>query len=252
MPNLSAASSTLWMRRSVTSTPLTWTESKTMARDEFFADVRRAVSFIAPRVEADSPCTDTNYLQRMLRGADLWLTPKVVEAFDPEEFADVDEAVRDALHRAVEEFRRAAVTVNPREPALPEQRDAALSPFTRIVKIVQDLIRDDWVSASTALLAEAEDWAKEQGWPTRRFPKDITEDFIGKYKLDRLVYSAEAAQLALIPVGRFAPGTDGLFDLAVMPAYDSVMVVRERGRWFSHPLLEESRRQDWSKGAFVI
>ncbi len=222
-----------------------------MARDEFFADVRRAVSFMAPRVEADSPFTDTNYIQRMLRGADLWLSRKVVEAFRPDDFADVDGGVRDALVKAVDEFRSVAATVNPGEPTRSEQRDAALSPFTQIVKIVQDLVRDDWVSASTVLLAEAEDWAKEQGWPTRRFPKDVTEDFIGNYRLDKLVYSAEGAQLALIPVGRFAPWTDGMFDLAVMPAYDSVMVVRERGRWFIHPLPGEERRQDWSKDAFV-
>jgi hypothetical protein len=222
-----------------------------MARDEFFADIRRAVSFMAPRVEADRPFTDTNYIQRCLRGADLWLTPKVVEAFRKDDFSDVDEGVSDALTRAVNEFRRAAATVDPSQPALPAQRDAALSPFTQIVKIVQDLVRDDWLSASTALLAEAEEWAREHGWPTRRFPKDITEDFIGNYRLDRLVYSAEAAQLALIPVGRFAPGTDGQFDLAVMPAYDSVMVVRDKGRWFIHPLPGENRRQNWSKDAFV-
>ena len=57
----------------------------------------------------------------------------------------------------------------------------------------------------------------------------MTEDFIGQYKLDRLVYSAEGVQLALISVGRYAPGTEGMFDLAVMPAYDSVMVVRQGG-----------------------
>ena len=68
-----------------------------MARDEFFADVRRAVTFMAPRVQADSPFTDTNYIQKMLRGADLWLTRKVVEAFQPDDFADLDEGVRDAL-----------------------------------------------------------------------------------------------------------------------------------------------------------
>ena len=187
----------------------------------------------------------------MLRGSDLWLTRKVVEAFQPNDFGDLDEGVRDALIKAVDEFRRVSATVNPSEPALPEQRDAALSPFTQIVKIVQVLVRDDWVSASTALLNEAEVWAKEQDWPTRRFPKDITEDFIGNYRLDKLVYSAEGAQLALIPLGRFAPGTDGMFDLAVMPAYDSMMVVRDKGRWFIHPLPKEEGRQDWSKEAFI-
>ena len=222
-----------------------------MARDEFFADVRCAVTFMAPRVQADSPFTDTNYIQKMLRGTDLWLTPKVVEAFRPDDFADVDEGLRNDLSKAVKEFRQVAARVNSSEPALPEQRDAALSPFTQIVKIVQVLVRDDWVTASTALLAEAENWAKEQDWPTKRFFKDITEDFIGNYRLDKLVYSAEGAQLALIPVGRFAPGTDGMFDLAVMPAYDSVMVIREKGRWFIHPLPKEEGRQDWSKEAFT-
>jgi hypothetical protein len=51
-----------------------------MARDEFFRDIRRAVSFMAPRVETDSPFLDTNYIERMLRGADLWLSQKVVTA----------------------------------------------------------------------------------------------------------------------------------------------------------------------------
>jgi hypothetical protein len=222
-----------------------------MARDEFFADIRRAVSFMAPRVEAVSPFTDTNYIRRMLRGADLWLSREVVDAFRPDDFADVDRGVRDALIKEVNAFRRVAETVNPKEPTKPEQRDAALRPFTRIVKIVQKMVRDDWMSASAALLAEAEGWAREEGWPTRRFPKDITEDFIGNYRQDTLVYSAEGAQLALVPVGRFAPGTDGVFDLAVMPAYDSVMVVREKGRWFIHPLPGEEGRQDWSKGAFI-
>ncbi len=222
-----------------------------MARDEFIADVRRAVNFMAPRVEADSPFTDTSYIQKMLRGAYLWLNPKVVEAFQPEDYTDLGEGARNAMIKAVDEFRRVAATVKPSEPALPEQRDAALLPFTQIVKTVQAMVLDDWVSASTTLLAEAEGWAKQQDWPTRRFSKDITEDFIGNYRLDKLIYSVEGAQLALIPLGRFAPGTDGMFDLAVMPAYDSVMVVRKKDRWFIHPLSQEEGRQDWSKEAFV-
>ena len=79
----------------------------------------------------------------------------------------------------------------------------------------------------------------------------MTEDFIGTYKQERLVFAAEGAQLALVPVGRFAPGTEGLFDLAVMPAYDSVMVVRQGTRWFIHPLPGDEVRQDWSKEAFL-
>ena len=219
-----------------------------MARDEFFADVRRAVQFMAPRVEADIPFKDPSYIERMLRGTDLWLSTRVVAAFDP---ADFEGVVGNALGRAVAEFREVAVAVDPHEPTRQAQRDAALAPFQQIVQIVQNLVFEDWLAASTALIAEAESWAREEGWPTRRFPREVTEDFIGNYELDRLVYSTEGAQLALIPLSRFAPGTDGMFDLAVMPAYDSMMIVRERGQWFIHPLPGQDARQDWSKNAFV-
>jgi len=222
-----------------------------MARDEFFRDIRRAVSFMAPRVEADSPFTDVAYIERMLRGTDLWLAQCVVGAFRPEDFPELDNGTREGLAQAVKEFLDIARTVSPKEPAKLDQRDAAVRPFLHIVQVVQGLVRDDWMRASTNLLGEAEGWAKEEGWPTKRYAKEVTEDFIGKYKQERLVFSAEAQQLALVPVGRFVPGTDGAFDLAVMPAYDSVMVVRQRDRWFLHPLPEEDGRQNWSKETFV-
>ncbi len=221
-----------------------------MARDAFFRDIRRAVSFMAPRVEADSPLTDTGYIERMLRGTDMWLAQGVVEAFRPEDFPDLDEGARESLTRAVNEFLTVARAVPSKAPATTQQRDAALRPFIQIVQIVQGLLRDNWIQASTGLLREAEGWAKDADWPCKRYSKSISEDFIGTYKQDRLLFSAEGAQLALVPVGRFAPGTDGVFDLAVMPAYDSVMVVRQGNQWFIHPLPGEEGRQSWSKEAF--
>jgi hypothetical protein len=222
-----------------------------MARDDFFRDVRRGVSFMAPRVEADTPFIDTSYIEKMLKRTDMWLAQSVVAAFRPEDFPDLEEKEREQLTRAVSDFVTVARAVAPHGPATTEQRSAALEPFKFIVQIVQRLLRDDWMAACNKLLGEAQQWAKEAGWPSKRFSKDLTEDFIGTYKQDKLVFSAEGAQLALIPVGRFAPGTDGLFDLAVMPAYDSVMVVRQGNRWFIHPLPGDDGRQDWSKEAFL-
>lgn len=197
----------------------------------------------------DSNFTGFYDYEKEMRYSDTWLTPRVVDVFQPSDFDG--EAVQDQLIQAVDEFRRVAATVEPNRPARQDQRDAALASFIQIVRIVQDFVREDWVSASAALLAEAENWAKEQGWPTKRFSRTATEDFIGNYSLERLLYSAEGAQLALIPVGRFAPGTDGMFDLAVMPAYDSMMVVRQQGQWFVHPLPGQEGQQDWSQETFV-
>src|SRR5579871_4308351 len=104
-------------RRRKTSPTSRRTGGQAMARDEFFRDIRRAVSFMAPRVEADSPFTDTNYIERMLRGADLWLSQKAVEAFRPEDYADLDESTRQGLVRAVDKFLAVARTVPPNAPA---------------------------------------------------------------------------------------------------------------------------------------
>ena len=120
-----------------------------MARDDFFSDLRNAVTFMAPRVEADTPFTDTNYIQRLLRASDSWLSSKVVEKFQPNDFADIDEGVRDVLSKALEQFRD-ALKVKHNGPALPKPADAALPPFTQIVKIEQSLVLADWVSASSS------------------------------------------------------------------------------------------------------
>lgn len=223
-----------------------------MARDEFFADVRRAVQFMAPRVEPDSPFTDPDYIRKMLRMGDpshLWLSSGVVQAYRPEDYADDPREAE--LGAAVAGFREVAAKVDPQGPVRQQQLDDAIPPFVTIVRTVQDLVREDWLLASNALLDEAEGWAKSQDWPTKRYARPITEGFVGRYELDRLIYSTEGAQLALIPVGRFVPGTDGMLDLAVMPAYDSMNVVRRNRQWSIQPLPGEEGQEDWSRPAFI-
>ena len=71
-----------------------------MGRDVFFRDVRRAVSFMAPCVESDSPFTDPRYIERMLQGTDIWLARGTVTDFRPEDFPDLDERTREELSRS--------------------------------------------------------------------------------------------------------------------------------------------------------
>src|SRR4051812_38409222 len=101
-----------------------------MARDEFFQDIRRAVSSMTPRVKADSPLTDTCYIQRMLQGADLWLSQKVVEAFSPDDYPDLGDRGSADFAQAVTDFLTVAKTVQPTAPTKQEQRGAAIRPFT--------------------------------------------------------------------------------------------------------------------------
>ncbi len=75
---------------------------------------------------------------------------------------------------------------------------------------------------------------------------------MGTYELDRLIYSVMGSQMALIPVGRYTVRSRGVFDLAVMPAYESVMVSRTpSGKWTIDPLPGENKARRWNASHFV-
>jgi hypothetical protein len=48
-------------------------------------------------------------------------------------------------------------------------------------------VRDEWVAAVTALVAQIESWAQGTDWATRQYPKSITEDRLGTYTVPQLL-----------------------------------------------------------------
>ena len=222
-----------------------------MAKNPFFQNVWTAVKFLAPRVEADNPYTKPEEIERALRGATIWLTPKSVEGFEPEDFEDIPQQERQALATNVKAFREVGETVPANAPATAEQVQEALPRFLKIVVSVQKMMCDEWIEAASTLIDQARSWALTKEWPTKCYAKQISEDFLGTYELTKLVFAAEGSQLVLNPVGRFAPGADGMFDLAVLPDYESVMVVRKEERWQIHPLAKGDKRRMWSETAFI-
>ena len=61
-------------------------------REDFFLDVRRAVRIEQqPRVTFDADLFSEERISKALHGAALWLTPKVVEKYAPEEFEECPE-----------------------------------------------------------------------------------------------------------------------------------------------------------------
>jgi len=222
-----------------------------MPKDEFFQSVRTAVGFLAPRVEADNPLLAPAGLEKGLANATIWLTPKSVEGFDPSDFGDLSQAEQAALVENVERFVDVAGGVPSNQPAQPEEIVKALPHFRDIVSFVQKTMREEWMRAATDLLNEAEGWACAKDWPTQRYPKTIAEDLLGTYELEKLLFAAEGSQLVLNPLGRFAPRSDGIFDFAVLPVYESMMIVRQHGRWFIESPPDRDERREWSEMAFV-
>ncbi|HEY3997360.1 MAG TPA: hypothetical protein VGO93_00750 [Candidatus Xenobia bacterium] len=95
----------------------------------------------------------------------------------------------------------------------------------------------EWLDRLSALVNDVESWAKNLGWSTRRIEKPMEDSQIGKYKAPGLLMQEGTNRVLLEPIARSAPGTEGVVDLYLMPAYDDIATLSyEDGRWALHYL----------------
>ena len=85
-----------------------------------------------------------------------------------------------------------------------------------------DATRDEWLTNLYGLLAQVRRWTEESGWRTRVIEKSMKDSVLGQYKAPAMLMQRETVEVILDPVGRFAPGTDGVVDLYLLPAYDDI------------------------------
>jgi hypothetical protein len=102
-----------------------------------------------------------------------------------------------------------------------------------MVEIVTD--RAAWIQRVSDLVESVEGWAKDLGWSTKRIDKKIEDTRLGNHKAAGLVMQEDAVRVLLEPISAFAPGSDGLVDLYLMPGYDDIASLyhREDG-WHVH------------------
>lgn len=92
-----------------------------------------------------------------------------------------------------------------------------------------------WIERVAKLVADVEQWANELGWATKRVEKKLDDARIGAHRIPALLMQAETCRIILEPVGRSAPGTDGVVDLYLMPAYDDIAsIYHYEGHWNLH------------------
>ena len=72
------------------------------------------------------------------------------------------------------------------------------------------------------MLALVEAWARELDWSTRRIDKKMQDLQIGPYMATALLLQKETSRVLVDPIARSAPGTEGVVDLYLMPAYDDI------------------------------
>jgi hypothetical protein len=96
----------------------------------------------------------------------------------------------------------------------------------------------DWLARHSALVSSVETWMKDLDWATRRIETTLEDAQIGKYKAPALLMQEGIARILLEPIGRSAPGTEGVVDLYLMPAYDDIAsLYYYDGRWNLHHVL---------------
>ena len=83
-------------------------------------------------------------------------------------------------------------------------------------------VLEEWLDRLTGLVDLVEGWVKDRGWATRRISKRMEDSRLGDYRAPALIMQRDLVQIALEPIGRFAPRCDGVVDLYLMPEFDDI------------------------------
>ena len=83
-------------------------------------------------------------------------------------------------------------------------------------------LRDEWLERLTHLVSVVENYARELGWSTRRIETRMRDSDVGTYDAPALLLQEETTRILLEPIARVTPGSDGVVDLCLMPAYDDI------------------------------
>ncbi|HVA49954.1 MAG TPA: hypothetical protein VNH11_26545 [Pirellulales bacterium] len=224
--------------------------------EEFIREVRRAARIERrPTTITDSELVKANGASRALERAALWLSPKIVERYAPDDFAAWSGDDQHSLRQAVDDFRAVAAAVPSNKPATREQFSRGLDALDQLQRAVQCIVLSDWLESVERLTVQAEQWAREFGWQSRRERKQLEETVLGNYSLPQLQFYAEQHLYVLDPVARFVPGASGAFDLSIQPSYYLTSLYRDFDKvWHIHLDLKHGanggRVEPWSKGAF--
>ena len=91
--------------------------------------------------------------------------------------------------------------------------------------------RDDWTRQLRELIEKVDGWVRP-AWSTRVIEKAMHDSALGDYEAPGLLMQRDFSRVLLEPITRIAPGTGGVVDLYLMPAYDDIArLFRVEGEW---------------------
>jgi hypothetical protein len=204
-----------------------------------------------PSVITSSGLANPNVIAKTLHQGAPWLTPKIVENYDPAGFGDWPSELRQGLERAVEAFKAIAATVSANH-ATTEEFARGEEAFRGLLSSLREVVLAEWRRATDSVLASTESWAQEFGWVTKRVQKRLSETLLGTYQSSQLLMHAAPYLYVLDPVARFVPAAAGAFDLSLQPSFNTISLYRDfDGVWYAHHSVGDDpgtgKRDQWSK-----
>ena len=118
----------------------------------------------------------------MIHSADLWLTKKSVEGFDPADFANWPKQELENLTKEVEAFLEIAGQVPANRPANKTLSGRARKHLEGAIKIVRRPLLRDWLEAQKRMVEEATSAAQSNGWYVEQDEKEVLESLLGAYE----------------------------------------------------------------------
>jgi len=122
-----------------------------------------------------------------------------------------------------------------------------VDPEAKIADFVKDARRrvallHPWLVLLFDLITSVDEWAKSLDWATKKVDKPMEDTEIGAYTAAALVMQKDFTRILLEPVGRNAPGAEGVVDLYLMPGLDDVAsLYYYRNRWNLHYMAPGSK-----------
>jgi hypothetical protein len=102
--------------------------------------------------------------------------------------------------------------------------------------------RANWIDGVSSLVDMIEGFVRQWDWSTRRVDKLIRDSRVGDHRLPALLMQKGTTRLFLEPVGRSAPGSQGVVDLYLMPSYDDIASLYLRdGAWHLQYVFPETK-----------
>jgi hypothetical protein len=224
-----------------------------MSREDFIDNLRFASRMLLPpKVSSGQGSRSDERIGAVLQSADLWLTRRSVQGFEPADFSDWPEQELEKLKKDVAAFLALAEQVPPRESATRAQSTKARRHLERAIETVRSQLLPGWLEAQSKMEDEAAAAAKEKGWYVEKDEKEVLESLLGSYGAPRLRIRTRDGEVIFDPIARFGSGRKGIVDLVVMPTYETAYLITfNDGEWQIVPRHGAQRSKPFSGKAIV-